>query len=214
MAPSFPILANCIIAGNTAANNGGAICNFSGAAPNIINCTITGNTAEGVGGGIYCDLASATVKNTILWGNRATAEGDEVILNDPTSSISIAFSDVRGGEAGIVNFGAIAAYENNIDAAPRFVDAANGDFRLRPTSPCIDAGTADDVPKADILGNPRLLGDGVDIGAFERARSTTLPPGVTNIIHVPADQPTIQAGIDAAQSGRSNPIQGRGHPTR
>jgi|DEB0MinimDraft_10_1074344.scaffolds.fasta_scaffold56682_2 hypothetical protein len=31
---------------------------------------------------------------------------------------------------------------NNIDDDPQFVDAPNGDLRLRPTSPCIGAGTA------------------------------------------------------------------------
>lgn len=31
---------------------------------------------------------------------------------------------------------------NNVFADPQFVDSANGDLRLRPTSPCINAGTA------------------------------------------------------------------------
>ena len=30
---------------------------------------------------------------------------------------------------------------NSITASPQFIDAANGDFRLRPTSPCIETGT-------------------------------------------------------------------------
>ena len=31
---------------------------------------------------------------------------------------------------------------NNVFADPQFIDSANGDFRLRPASPCINAGTA------------------------------------------------------------------------
>ncbi|MDX1437067.1 MAG: right-handed parallel beta-helix repeat-containing protein [Anaerolineales bacterium] len=48
-----------------------------------------------------------------------------------------------------------------------FVNAAAGDFRLKPGSPAIDAGTSlGDVP-TDLAGSPRPGGAGFDIGAYE-----------------------------------------------
>ena len=42
------------------------------------------------------------------------------------------------------------------------------DFHLAPTSPAIDAGTVTGAPSDDLDGNPRPVGAGVDIGAYER----------------------------------------------
>ncbi len=41
------------------------------------------------------------------------------------------------------------------------------DFHLLPESPAIDRGTTVDAPSADLDGNARPCGGGVDMGAFE-----------------------------------------------
>ncbi|MFH5885589.1 cadherin domain-containing protein [Halalkalibaculum sp. DA3122] len=71
---------------------------------------------------------------------------------------------------------------NNIDANPKFVDAANpagpdGEWFtdddglvLQPSSPAVDAGDNDAIPSGvttDIAGNQRTRGGTVDIGAYE-----------------------------------------------
>ena len=54
-------------------------------------------------------------------------------------SILIAFSDIQGGEAGIVTSenDTIIWGEGNIDADPLFLDPDNGDYSLQEGSPCI-----------------------------------------------------------------------------
>jgi len=56
---------------------------------------------------------------------------------------------------------------------PSFVDADNGDFRLKVGSPCIDAGTDVSLDR-DFNYNPVPWGAGVDIGAFELIRRVTV----------------------------------------
>ena len=60
-----------------------------------------------------------------------------------------------------------------ITESPGFVDFrmdGSGDYRLKESSPILDAGTTEGAAGADIVGNPRPQGDGVDIGVYEYSR--------------------------------------------
>lgn len=52
-------------------------------------------------------------------------------------------------------------------AEPQFVDPDNGDFRLKPGSPGIDAGDTIEEIKTDLRGKPRPAGKAFDVGAYE-----------------------------------------------
>ncbi len=106
--------------------------------------------------------------NCILW------DGGNEIWNNDDSEITVNYTDMQGGWFG--------AGSNNIDADPLFVDPDNGDYRLSPGSPCIDAANNIAVPPeltTDLDGNPRFVDDPyivdtgngdppiVDMGAYE-----------------------------------------------
>jgi hypothetical protein len=71
-----------------------------------------------------------------------------------------------------------------IRADPKFVDFkldGTGDYRLQPSSPSVNAGTATGAPELDIAGNRRSQGGAVDVGAYE-----LLPAGTPDLPSVAA----------------------------
>ena len=155
LSQSNATMTNCIVANNTSGAIGGGLYVYY-AHPVIVNCTIYGNSSAGHGGGITFKSCSVltTLKNSILWGNapEEISNGDY----DP-SNPTVTFCNVQGGYDG----------EGNFQGAPLFADPLSGDFRLAVRSPCIDAGTTVGAPDTAIDGNPRPIGDGVDVGAYE-----------------------------------------------
>lgn len=78
----------------------------------------------------------------------------------------VTFSDVEGGVAG----------SGNIDADPRFADAAGGDFHLLAASPCLNTGSnaAPSLPATDFEGEARIAYGTVDMGGDELASCLVL----------------------------------------
>ena len=169
-----PTFANCLFHTNKA-TEAGAVGIVDGE-PKFVNCTFAGNEATiGTGGALFDTRGEAVIQNCIIWGNKAAKPGTDEVFNVPASgSKTLAtYSAIKGGWTG----------DGNIAIDPLFVDALNGDYRLKPTSPCRDKGQDASLPKdvADLSadGNTtevlpkdlglkaRVNGDAVDMGAYE-----------------------------------------------
>jgi len=75
--------------------------------------------------------------------------------------------------------------ERSFSRDPLFVDYMSNDFRLAKNSPAIDRGAKDGSPGTDINGGIRPQGWGIDIGPYESAEGTLIPP-TADIIFCPS----------------------------
>jgi hypothetical protein len=132
---------------------------------------LAGNTAriasnvivDGTAGIVFGDEVSAVIRHNDVFGNRA---------------------GVMGASTNYVNLADRTGLSGNVSVDPQFVDAFFEDFRLRPASPAVDAGSEleDDLAgDADHDGDARVVDgdddddDVVDLGAQELQPDEELP---------------------------------------
>lgn len=149
-------LFNCLVAGNVASAAERSALGGGTSYSILYNCTVVDNAAESEvsasGGGVQ----GGSLYNTVVYGN--------TVATGVTARVA---QDVAG-------LGSWAQYNSLVGADPGFADAANGDYRLTATSPCIDAGSNSHVKKddLDLDGNARIQHYTVDIGCYEYALAT------------------------------------------
>jgi hypothetical protein len=150
----------------------------------MINNTIFGNTAAGSGGGAAFEVTGTVellnVYNNIIWGNSASGNGADVWLAGTGQQKVFLYNDVND------MYGVWDIAQNLLNVDPQFFDPVNGDYHLRPTSPCANAGTngAPCLPATDLDGNARTNGAGqVDLGCYE-FNTTATHPADTNAAFV------------------------------
>ncbi len=172
-------LNNCVLSGNTAGLNGGGAHGGSANDASLNNCVLSGNTAN-YGGGAY----GASLNNCVLNGNKAKNYGggaDEATLNNCIvwgNSAGWQHPAVRNSNCQYCCLDETVAGAGNIFEDPLFVAPANGDYRLKSGSPCIDAGWIpwrEDLD-TDLDGNPRWVGAQIDMGAYEYQQNSAPSP--------------------------------------
>ena len=139
---------DCLIEQNVSAYDGGGCSVWRSL---LENCTIVNNSAL-TGGGI-CDYGYSTQRNTIVYYNFAQTGTN---WHDCETWEYSCTKPVPGGAG-------------NFSTVPQFIDMTDGDFRLYPLSPCINAGTNISWMSGslDFGGTNRLLQGKVDVGAYE-----------------------------------------------
>lgn len=211
---------NALIADNSGDGKGGGLV-FDGSSPTFTNVTIAGNRTTGNGGGLNVSyMSQPTLVNSIVWGN-----SPEQIYFDtdwPGEAVTIEYSDIQGGAAGIVTNGQgpVNWGNGNLDTSPRFVRPGLGNYRLANNSSCIGAGQVAGAPNTDIEGNPRPnpAGSNPDMGAYENplgltvsSRKVYLPmvSNATNDLLVTYDfeGDFLATGVVADRSGNGHDAQ-------
>jgi autotransporter-associated beta strand protein/predicted outer membrane repeat protein len=198
---SSPSLVNCLVADNSSPSfAGGGIEDLETSAPCLVNCTFYGNSAMYAAPAIYnMDAASGlTATNCIFWGNITTAQPSGGPISSNQATITYSYVQDTAGDTSVFP-GA-----GNINSDPQFVEPLGVDnlpgtgdenLRLQPASPCIDAGNSAAVPAgltSDLDGAPRIVGAGVDMGAYEgphqalllSTRAVTIDEGSINTLTV------------------------------
>ncbi len=152
----------CVFVGNT----GAAICTVGPGIP-LIACTLTGNITSDSAGIVILSSATSRIDGCIVHGNIGPSLS-------ASSRGTVRYSNIEAGYVGAGNIDVPPLFfrtpSTGLDGVWGTGDDDLGDLRLRPGSLCIDTGDATALPMGittDYAGGPRIVGPGMDIGAFE-----------------------------------------------
>jgi nitrous oxidase accessory protein NosD len=157
---------NCLFANNHANRKGGAIFYmYNNHDATLTNCTFIGNSAGYQGGAVIAYEGDLYIANSIFWDNTAPTQS-QIFEETGFSIVTVSDSCVQDGWNG----------GTRIITQDPLLDTHG---QLLFDSPCIDAGDASvdidvetsdlqPLPTVDAAGNPRISGQAVDLGAYER----------------------------------------------
>lgn len=151
-------------------SNGGSGISCSGGNHIFINCTIINNI--GGKGGLYVYNETNVYLNNAILSNNSPSELYIKFYEpyDPVGEAFLSYCNLYpngiSGEEYNVHF-----VEGNIDSDPLFIETGEYPYMLSDDSPCVNTGTEDttglNLPEFDLIGNYRIYGGRIDMGAYE-----------------------------------------------
>jgi len=165
------ILINALLSNNDSSLRGSTICS-SNSFSSLINVTLSESNISERSNIIFCSSSELNLVNCILWNELL----NEIYCDSLgfQNVINISYTDLDGSETGIItqNNAVVNWLNGNIDENPIFDNFGNYPFAILENSPCINAGTLDlpggiELPEYDLVGNPRIYGETIDMGAYE-----------------------------------------------
>ncbi len=177
-------ITNCLFENNHSKDNPfgmGTISLTAGRGSNVFltNCTMADNTTENTQGANIGQVNNSNIHiyNSIIYNPDSPAEIYMFTTPDAgDNNLFIQNSLFYGGQENIrvLSDGNNIFYDNetNIDTDPFFLNKWEHPYQINTGSPCIDAGTLNlpdfiQLPETDLAGNPRIVGDSIDMGAYE-----------------------------------------------
>lgn len=174
-----PGLVNCLIANNESLSFGSGINQYESY---VTNCAIVNNKGPG---GVYQSSIYSIMKNSIIWGNEpyqvhnlVLSKFDHCAIADPgvdfSSSSNFYIDTVNAGSVDSVSypyFRSPADSVGNVSTPVGLQNMLEADWYINPGSAFINKGNKDLYPAVapdyDLLGNPRIIMDTIDIGVSE-----------------------------------------------
>jgi hypothetical protein len=174
-----PGLVNCLIANNESVGYGSGIDQYESY---VTNCAIVNNKGSG---GVYQSSSYSIMKNSVIWGNEpyqvknlAFSKFNHCGIADPdvdfSSTSNFYIDTLNAGLTDTVNypyFRSPADSVGNVSTPEGILNMKEADWYIDPGSVCINKGDKDLYPAAapayDLLGNPRIILDTIDVGISE-----------------------------------------------
>ena len=184
------LLYNCLLTGNKVFASGGASLTEAGSDLTFDRCTVYANNCSGynmVGGISVANTGVVVVKNSIIWGNNGS-QVEAFSLGGSGWTKTVSYSCVSGGYSGT----------GNVSSDPKFTNAANGDFSLQSSSPCINAGNP---------SNTDPDGTRSDMG-FSTARISPVSASASNVDGLVAWYKFDGNANDSSGNGNNGTIHG------